>query len=54
MWRGANSQGLDCLFVASGMHGEALMTGGALDGAKVNEAIAAEGVSARWVMAGLK
>ncbi len=51
---GANSQGIDCLFVASGMHGEALMTGGALDGAKVNEAMAAEGVSARWVIAGLK
>ncbi len=51
--RGANDQGLDCLFIASGMHGEALMTRGALDDVKVNAALAAEGVRAKYVMAGL-
>ena len=47
---GANAQGLDCLFIASGMHGEALMTDGALDGAKVEASLAAERVRARYVM----
>jgi HAD superfamily hydrolase (TIGR01459 family) len=51
--RGANDQGLDCLFIASGMHGEALMSGGALDEAKVRAALAEEGVRADYVMAGL-
>lgn len=47
---GANAQGLDCLFIASGMHGEALRSDGVLDGAKVNAALAAEGARARYVM----
>jgi HAD superfamily hydrolase (TIGR01459 family) len=51
--RGAQEQGLDCLFIASGMHGEALLTGGALDAAKAEAALAGEGVSARYVMAEL-
>jgi HAD superfamily hydrolase (TIGR01459 family) len=50
---GAQAQGLDCLFIASGMHGEALLTGGALDAAKAEAALAGEGVSARYVMAEL-
>lgn len=52
--RGANDQGLDCLFIASGMHGEALMTNGALDEAKANAALAAEGAQANYVMDGLR
>lgn len=47
---GANTQGLDCLFIASGMHGEALFTNGALDPAKIDAALAAEGVRANYVM----
>ncbi len=50
---GANAQGLDCLFIASGMHGEALRTNGALDGAKVDAALAGEGARASYVMAEL-
>lgn len=52
--RGANDQGLDCLFIASGMHGEALMTNGALDAAKVDAALAEEGVRARYVAPALR
>ncbi len=48
--RGANAQGLDCLFIASGMHGEALRTNSALDIAKVEAALAAEHASANYVM----
>ncbi|HRP10671.1 MAG TPA: TIGR01459 family HAD-type hydrolase [Terricaulis sp.] len=51
--RGANEHGFDCLFIASGMHGEALMTNGALDEAKVAAALAEEGVRAEFVMAAL-
>lgn len=50
---GANAQGLDCLFIASGMHGEALRSNGALDGAKVAAALAAEGARASYIMAEL-
>lgn len=48
---GANAQGLDSLFIASGMHGEALTSNGALDVAKVETALAAENASATYVMA---
>lgn len=51
--RGANVQGLDALFIAGGMHGEALMTEGALDPAKAADALASEGATARYVMAEL-
>ena len=51
---GANAQGLDCLFIASGMHGEALSTNGALDSAKVDAALAAEGARATYVMSALR
>lgn len=48
--KGANATGIDALFIASGMHGEALMSGGALDPAKVEAALTAEGATARYVM----
>lgn len=51
--KGANGAGIDCLFIASGMHGETLMSGGALDLAKVDAALAAEGAQARYVMSHL-
>ncbi|MGE3301876.1 MAG: TIGR01459 family HAD-type hydrolase [Hyphomonadaceae bacterium] len=51
--RGAAAQGIDCLFVASGTHGENLHTAGALDLAKVNAALAGEGVSCRYAMSAL-
>lgn len=50
---GANAQGLDCVFIASGMHGEALKTDGALDAEKVRAALEAERVRATYVMAEL-
>lgn len=50
---GANAQGLDVLFIASGMHGETLWTGGKLDPAKAEAALAAEGVSATYAMSAL-
>ena len=51
---GANAQGLDCLFIASGMHGEALWSNGALDPEKVSAALAAEGASAAFAMSALQ
>ena len=51
---GACAQGLDCVFIASGMHGEALFSDGGLDLAKAEAALAAEQVSARYVMATLR
>jgi HAD superfamily hydrolase (TIGR01459 family) len=51
---GANAQGLDSLFIASGMHGEALWTDGELDPAKVEAALSAEGATATYVMAELR
>ncbi|MEJ0059954.1 MAG: TIGR01459 family HAD-type hydrolase [Terricaulis sp.] len=51
--KGAQAQGLDCLFIATGMHGEALKTNGALDNAKVSAALAAENTRAKYVMATL-
>jgi HAD superfamily hydrolase (TIGR01459 family) len=50
---GANGQGLDSVFIASGMHGEALTTAGALDPVKVDAALAAENVYATYVMPAL-
>lgn len=52
--RGANQQGLDCLFIASGMHGEALWTNGALDLSKVDTALRVEGAHAEYVMTALR
>jgi len=50
---GAHAQGLDSLFIASGMHGEALWTDGKADAAKVTAALAEEHVSATYAMAAL-
>ena len=50
---GANAQGLDCLFIASGMHGEALKTDSRLDAGKVEAALAVENVRAQYVMEAL-
>ncbi len=50
---GAQAQGLDSLFIAAGIHGEALWTGGKLDPAKVDAALAAENVRATYAMAAL-
>jgi HAD superfamily hydrolase (TIGR01459 family) len=50
---GAQAQGLDCLFIASGMHGEALWTNGMIDAAKVDAALAQEGVRAAYAMTAL-
>lgn len=50
---GANAQGLDVLFIAAGIHGEALHTAGNLDPAKVDAALAAENARAAYAMAAL-
>lgn len=50
---GANAQGLDCVFIASGMHGEALWTNGKLDVVKVKQVLSEEGVRARYGMQAL-
>ncbi len=51
---GANAQKLDCLFIASGMHGEALWTDGEADADKIDRALSAEGVSAAFAMTALR
>lgn len=50
---GAQAQGLGCLFIASGMHGEALWTNGVADAAKIDAALAQENVRATYAMAAL-
>ncbi len=50
---GANRAGLDALFIASGIHGGGLREGAGLDRAKVEAALAGEGVVARYAMAEL-
>jgi HAD superfamily hydrolase (TIGR01459 family) len=50
---GANRQGLDCLFIASGMHGEALWTNGVADARKIDEALRVENVRANYAMSAL-
>lgn len=50
---GANAQRMDSLFIASGMHGETLLSDGMLDPAKVDTALAAENVRATYAMAAL-
>lgn len=52
--KGANDQGLDCLFIAKGIHGEkALGADGRLDAAKVEGLLNEEGVTAAHAMADL-
>jgi HAD superfamily hydrolase (TIGR01459 family) len=50
---GANRAGLDALFVAAGIHGGALRADAGLDRAKLEAALAREGVVARYAMAEL-
>jgi HAD superfamily hydrolase (TIGR01459 family) len=52
--KGANAQGVDCLFIGSGTHGENLLSGGRLDEAKVEAVLQADGVHARYAMAALR
>ncbi|MEZ5996766.1 MAG: TIGR01459 family HAD-type hydrolase [Hyphomonadaceae bacterium] len=47
---GANAQGLDSLFIASGMHGEALRKDGALDLNKARAALNSASAKATYVM----
>lgn len=47
---GANRQGLDSVFVASGMHGDAFLRGSGVDERRVAEVLAAESVSATYVI----
>lgn len=50
---GANAQGLDGVFIASGMHGESLWSDGKLDRMKVDGALKEAGVRASYVMQAL-
>lgn len=56
--RGANSQGIGSLFVATGIHGTSLLAGGSPDGvvdlARAGAALDAEGVRADWAMPRLR
>ena len=51
---GANAQELDSLFIASGMHGEALWTEGEVDPEKVELALQADGARATYAMTALR
>ena len=52
--QGAEDQGLDCLFIAKGIHGDAAMgPDGRLSAPAVAALLAAEGVKARYAMADL-
>lgn len=50
---GAVAQGLDSVFVASGMHGDSLLDGERVDQSRAAAALADGGVAARYVMARL-
>lgn len=52
--KGANQQGLDVLFIASGMHGETLKTGGALDADKIAVALQQDNAAATYAMDALR
>ena len=46
---GAEQQGLDCLFIARGIHGEKAMgTDGTLDSARAGALLTEEGTTARY------
>jgi HAD superfamily hydrolase (TIGR01459 family) len=52
--KGANAQGLDVLFIASGIHGEdAVGAGGGLDAARAETLLGDAGTHAAWAMADL-
>jgi len=50
---GANTQGLDCVFIASGIHGEALWSNGNPDKEKIVAAFAEEKVNATYTLGAL-
>lgn len=50
---GANEQGLDVLFIASGIHGAEAVRGGQLDAEAVGRLLAKDGASAAYAMADL-
>ena len=53
--RGANAQGLDCLFIAAGIHGDAAQgPDGALDPAAAEALLHAETAYARYAMLELR
>jgi HAD superfamily hydrolase (TIGR01459 family) len=47
---GANTAGIDALFIASGIHGEKLKSSGALDPALIEAAFTSENAHARYIM----
>ncbi len=51
---GANAQGLDCLFIAAGIHGQSLWSNGGLDAEKAEQTLAAENVRANYLMPALR
>ena len=51
---GANRQGLDALFIASGIHGDSLLDGAGVDLPRVHRALDAAGVRATYVMPRLR
>jgi len=51
--RGANAQGLDALFIASGIHAEEAVRDGQLKPGVVEHLLGIEGLSARWAMTDL-
>ena len=51
--KGAADQGLDCLFIAKGIHGEAAMRDGRLDAGLVEGLLAEEDVTAKYAMSDL-
>jgi len=51
--KGANDQGLDVLFVASGIHGAEAVGAGGLDATAAEALLAKDGVTAAWVIADL-
>ncbi len=52
--KGAADQGLDCLFIANGIHGAEAMRGGRLDPVLTEALLAREGLHAAYAMAELK
>ncbi len=51
---GANRQGIDTLFIASGIHGDSLLDGEGVDLPRVHRALDAAGVRATYVMPRLR
>ncbi len=47
---GANTAGIDAMFIASGVHGEKLRTDGVLDPQRITTALATENAHARYIM----